>query len=94
MKVKATQLGYHNHIRVKPGQIFELVEYEGLDREKNPVTRTAEQQFSKKWMVKVEGRTVPTRSLPPAGNSRPTPQQPPPPPPILNQGEGGDGEVL
>lgn len=53
MKVQATQLGYYQHKRRREGEIFELVEVKGFDKDKNPILLTPEQQFSKKWMKKV-----------------------------------------
>lgn len=38
IKVKATQLGYYGNRRVKPDEVFDIVQ---------------EQDFSKNWMVKV-----------------------------------------
>jgi hypothetical protein len=50
MKVQATQLGYYQHKRRREGEIFDLVEIKGVDKEKNPITISPEAQFSKKWM--------------------------------------------
>lgn len=54
MKVKATQLGYHDHRRRRPGDVFVLRPIEKADGK----IITPEQQFSKKWMEKV-GESVP-----------------------------------
>lgn len=59
MKVRATKRGYYNHVRVEAGEEFELVKISGhrqvgLKGELEPVNYTPEQQFSAKWMEKVE----------------------------------------
>lgn len=62
MLVRATQKGYYNLKRIKEGEIFELVPIEGLYKddskpgEAKPVkkTWTPEEQFSSKWMEKVD----------------------------------------
>ncbi len=43
MKVRATQKGYYNHKRRKPGEVFLLMNAKA---------------FSKRWMEKVEGVSV------------------------------------
>lgn len=49
MKVEATQLGYHDHRRRRPGDIFVLRPI----KKANGEIITPEQQFSKNWMKKV-----------------------------------------
>lgn len=60
MKVRATQLGYYNHKRWREGTEFEIV---------------AEKDFSKKWMVKVDGeqplpKPTPVKEVPKKEPSR------------------------
>lgn len=50
MQVRAKKLGYHNHVRVREGEVFTLKERKGLDRDGKPVIMSPEQQFSMKWM--------------------------------------------
>lgn len=54
MQVRATKLGYFNHMRIREGQEFTLVERKGLDRDRKPIVISAESQFSAKWMEKVD----------------------------------------
>lgn len=53
MKVQATQLGYHDHRRRRPGDVFVLRPIKKTDG----TIITAEQQFSKTWMEKVNDST-------------------------------------
>lgn len=59
MKVKATQLGYHDHRRRRPGDVFVLRPIKKMDGS----VITAEKQFSKNWMEKVDA-SVPEASRP------------------------------
>lgn len=63
MKVRATQKGYYDLIRRYPGDEFQLREIKGLKEDKDgnrvPYTWTPEQQFSKKWMEKVDDDVAP-----------------------------------
>jgi hypothetical protein len=58
MKVRATQLGFYRLVRRRPGDIFELKPVKGvkMDRQGNrtPYVFSAEEQFSPRWMEKVE----------------------------------------
>ena len=63
MKVRATQLGYYNHKRRPPGEVFILRPYkktvEELDeatkfKTKKQVVVSAEEQFSFRWMERVD----------------------------------------
>ena len=54
MQVRATKLGYFNHVRIREGQEFTLVERKGLDRDRKPIVISPEAQFSAKWMEKVD----------------------------------------
>ena len=47
-------MGYYNHKRVKPGQVFVLVPQKGIGKDKKPFVIPPEKQFSDKWMEKVE----------------------------------------
>jgi hypothetical protein len=51
MLVKATQTGYYGHLRRKAGSVFELKAVKG-----KLVTLTPEQQFSPKWMRKLNDK--------------------------------------
>lgn len=53
MKVQATQLGYHDHRRRRPGDVFVLRPIKAADGK----IITPEQQFSKNWMKKVDPST-------------------------------------
>lgn len=58
MFVKATQVGYHGHIRKREGDIFKL---ETISVEKGPkrgLVMTPESQFSKIWMKKASERDM------------------------------------
>lgn len=62
MKVRATQLGYYDHRRRKPGEVFELIEVKGFTKDPktekvSPLTLSPEQQFSENWMEKVDEST-------------------------------------
>lgn len=52
MKVQATKLGYYDHKRMREGEVFELSPIKGL-RNGEPKTYSPEEQFSDKWMEKV-----------------------------------------
>ena len=68
MKVRATALGYYGHKRRREGQEFELEPIKRLRKQKDgsmkEITISADQQFSTRWMEKVD---VPT----PAVTSKP-----------------------
>lgn len=59
MKVRALSLGYINHQRKYPGDVFTLVPY----KKKDGSVVSVETQFSKKWMEKVD-KGVPEVSQP------------------------------
>lgn len=62
MKVRAIEKGYYGMDRIKPGEIFHLVPVKGKKLIKNAMGReelvphvfSVEEQFSSKWMEKVE----------------------------------------
>lgn len=57
MRVKATQRGFYDNKRRKIGEVFELKPIDGIkivDGKKVPHTFTADQLFSKNWMVKLD----------------------------------------
>jgi hypothetical protein len=58
MRVKATALGYYDHKRRRPGEVFELMPYEKTVNQHTGQKEvvTAEAQFSKRWMEKFEGK--------------------------------------
>lgn len=58
MKVRAIKLGYYGHLRRREGVIFELKQVEGLDSKGKPHTFTEEEQFSDKWMEKLDTEEV------------------------------------
>lgn len=53
MKVRATAVGYYGDRRRRVGEVFELVERTVGSADKRR-TATVEDQFSKRWMEKVE----------------------------------------
>lgn len=65
MKVRATQAGYYNHIRRRPGDVFTLAPVKGTKvtlhkdgrEERKEHTFSAEEQFSERWMEKVSKHT-------------------------------------
>lgn len=61
MKVRATRFGFYDKKR-KEGDVFVLAPKEGhkqaADGSLVPHTFTAEEQFSKKWMEKVEEKSA------------------------------------
>ncbi len=59
MKVRALNLGYINHQRRYPGDVFTLTPY----KDKDGKTVGTEQQFSSRWMEKVD-KTVPEVNQP------------------------------
>lgn len=55
MRVRAKRVGYIHHKLMEEGEEFDLVDFKAIDPEtEKEVTITAEQQFSRKWMVKVQ----------------------------------------
>lgn len=54
MKVKALRQSYYEGRKVKPGDVFELKEVRGLNSNYEPTIFTPEQQFSSRWMEKIE----------------------------------------
>lgn len=59
IKVKATQLGYYEHKRRREGDVFTLVER----KDRFGKIMTAKQQFSSKWMKKVNEDTPESESV-------------------------------
>lgn len=64
MKVRAIANGYYGHQIRKPGEVFELVEYEvpGKDGKKEKVS--AEDQFAHEWMETADGSAPPSVKRP------------------------------
>lgn len=56
MKVRAIKQGYYDLFRRREGEVFELKEIKGLDRTGKPVTYSPEEQFSERWMEKVDDK--------------------------------------
>lgn len=54
MRVRATQMGYYNHKRVRVGQEFVLTEQRGVDADRKPIILTPEDQFNARWMEKLD----------------------------------------
>jgi hypothetical protein len=54
MRVRATQMGYYNHKRVRVGQEFVLIEQRGVDADKKPIVLKPEDQFCARWMEKLD----------------------------------------
>ena len=63
MKVRATMLGYYGHKRRREGQEFELEPIKRLRKQADgtmkEITISPEQQFSTRWMEKVDAGTPP-----------------------------------
>ena len=60
IRVVATRLGFYGHLRRRPGDVFTLRPYKGHRRNGNkldPVEVSADQQFSDRWMEKVDKST-------------------------------------
>lgn len=62
MKVRATRIGYYNHLRRREGDVFVLKAIEGhaKDPKTGKVTKktfSAEEQFSPNWMEEVDAKT-------------------------------------
>lgn len=53
VKVKATELGYYEHMRRREGDVFELV----VKKDKNGKVISPMEQFSKRWMELVPVET-------------------------------------
>ena len=68
MWVRATALGYYDHKRRREGAVFELKPITRKRLQKDGTTKDVtikpEQQFSERWMEKVEG-TVPAVEMNP-----------------------------
>lgn len=66
MKVRATRLGYYGHVRMKTGDVFDLVEVEGFKRNKagknEPCTFSPKEQFTDTWMEAVDDKEVVTKA--------------------------------
>lgn len=73
MKVRAIELGYYEHARRKPGDVFYLKPYEISLRDEmgalvkengkfKKVTVSVEEQFSDTWMEKVEDEAPPQKA--------------------------------
>ena len=64
MKVRALEItgqkysGYYDHKRRVPGEIFTLIPLTRIDKNGKKVTVSPENQFSKKWMEKVDKSTT------------------------------------
>ncbi len=56
MRVKALETGYYNHRRQKPGSVFDLIPVHTKDKKGKPIVMSAESQFSKKWMKKLDAK--------------------------------------
>lgn len=57
MRVKATRLGYFNNRRMRPGDVFEIIERKMKVMEKGKLVEkilTVEDQFSAAWMEEVD----------------------------------------
>ena len=54
MKVKAIRDGYYNHKRRRVGEVFDLIEGKVKNERGEDEVLTAEKQFSKIWMKKIE----------------------------------------
>ena len=75
MRVRATQLGYYGHKRRHPGQEFDLepikrikIQPDGTSKE---ITISPEQQFSVRWMERVEAPKAKIVALvPPIGKKQ------------------------
>lgn len=94
MKVRATQTGFiYNKLRVPDtkSEEFELVDVEhsvDKDSKGNPVVITIEQQFSSKWMEKLE-------EVKPRAKPGPKPRgKPGPKPKIKPEPEEGETPIL
>ena len=63
MKVQATENGYYCEQRIRKGEVFELKERVGETKDergkKTPYRFTVAQQFSERWMRKVEDGQAP-----------------------------------
>lgn len=51
-------VGYYGNRRIREGEVFEIVTIKGKDREGNIVTRKPEDQFSKKWMERIDQKII------------------------------------
>lgn len=51
-------VGYYGNRRIKEGEVFDLVTVKGKDRNGNIVTRKPEDQFSPKWMEKIDQKII------------------------------------
>lgn len=73
IKVRAKELGYYDLKRRRIGDVFELVDKKGHRREGNgkliPIVIKAEDQFSEKWMERVDD-SVPIQSRRPKAFSK------------------------
>jgi hypothetical protein len=99
MWVRAIKLGYHNHLRRYPadsgkpggGEPFELVPITVTRKDGTEYIMTPENQFSERWMEKVEAPEAPV--------SRPTAVRPKSPLPQAAKSTGkpkstGDHDVI
>lgn len=59
MKVRATRLGYYGLLRRYPGDEFVLKKFTTRNKKDEFVELSPEQQFSPKWMEKVDGTVEP-----------------------------------
>lgn len=81
MKVRAKACGFYKGVYRYPGDVFELTPVKGLggnDKNRKPLTMTAEEQFAESWMEKIgKGNPAPLKEeeeetqAPPAPSSAP-----------------------
>lgn len=50
-------VGYYNHRRIREGEMFTLIPY----KQKDGTVVSSEQQFSSKWMERLDSRIIPTK---------------------------------
>lgn len=62
MKVRATRLGYYDHRRIQPGEIFELKAIKTI-KEGRQVTIPPTEQFSERWMETIDGSAPPVKTM-------------------------------
>ena len=66
MRVRAKSMGYIYNVRKREGEVFDLVPVKGYKKNGDvlgePVVYSPEQQFSDKWMEKVDADDVASES--------------------------------
>lgn len=89
INVKATRLGYYDHVRKYPGEKFVLKAVKTI-KHGQEVVISAEQQFSKHWMERLDVESKPSQrpSNKPPVNTKPVETETDTPPAT------GDGEVI